>query len=326
MDFHWSNTSKPKESKNYDFHNFSRNTQLNKDLKLNTEALINESIKLSSDENHNDALNLINLALKYESNNEGYLNIKAIVLERLKEYEKSEKCYDKALRINPNSEIIRENKAEMLYDFAKELSYTAKKQYALDTITKAIESLPKHVNAEKYYELKSRLLLQLNNEIESAIYRYKAEKQYDKLNKLNHKLNLFEKHENDTLITITGTYMYHNFKPFKKGTNLTLTKEEDNEYDEDAIVVTCNDYGTVGYVANSSHTVAENTKSSSEIKNIIDNPQNAEVLFILLEKFVIAKLIDNNEVKLIDELKAHDKKVKEHLSEMDNLIDDIQKY
>ena len=95
----------------------------------------------------------------------------------------------------------------------------------------------------------------------------------------------------DILINVTGMYYYHYFKPFKKGTILNLIPEPENKHDSDAIRVETDFYGKVGYVANGPNTLISPTKSASEIKDIIKNPQKAEVLFIYDRRYVISKLI-----------------------------------
>ena len=55
--------------------------------------------------------------------------------------------------------------------------------------------------------------------------------------------------------TLTGTNHYFGKEFLKKGTKIRLEKEPDNEYDKEAIKVTYEDLGKIGYVANSSYTV-----------------------------------------------------------------------
>ena len=316
MEFYWSSTSKNQEYKKIDENNQN----------INTSILANEALKLSQAKEYEDALTLINIALKYK-NNEEYLNQKAKILEKLKRYDESNQCYNIALKINPENKIIQENKSEMLYLWAKKLSEDSSKQKdALNIINEAITTLPKSNDAKKYFMLKSKLLTKLDKPIESLIYQYKSNGKYSKLNEIKHHINLFEKYKQDILITITGTYNYHNFKPFTKGKILTLIKDDENKYDKDAIIVFDEKYGIVGYVANSTHTRIKNTRSASEIKNMINNHQKIEVLFIFLDKYVIARIVDNNDIKIIEKYKKHDKKIEDYLLEIDKLIDNVKLY
>lgn len=51
-------------------------------------------------------------------------------------------------------------------------------------------------------------------------------------------------------ITLTGTKHYFGNDFLKKGTKIRLEKEPDNEYDKEAIKVTYEGLGKIGYVAN----------------------------------------------------------------------------
>ena len=55
--------------------------------------------------------------------------------------------------------------------------------------------------------------------------------------------------------TLTGTKHYFGKEFLKKGTKIRLEKEPDNEHDKEAIKVTYEGLGKIGYVANSSYTV-----------------------------------------------------------------------
>ena len=66
-------------------------------------------------------------------------------------------------------------------------------------------------------------------------------------------------------ITLTGTKHYFGNDFLEKGTKIRLGKEPDNEYDKEAIKVTYEGLGKIGYVANSSYTV---------ITLAIDTPAN----------------------------------------------------
>ena len=53
-------------------------------------------------------------------------------------------------------------------------------------------------------------------------------------------------------ITLTGTKHYFGNDFLEKGMKIRLEKEPDNEYDKEAIKVTYEGLGKIGYVANSS--------------------------------------------------------------------------
>ena len=92
----------------------------------------------------------------------------------------------------------------------------------------------------------------------------------------------------DTLICITGTQFYQGLEPFSEGLVVDLVRDSENEHDPDAVRVEVGGMA-LGYVANSPHTMIEGVKSASEIKNT--KFQKAEVKFLYLYEYVIAKLI-----------------------------------
>ena len=101
--------------------------------------------------------------------------------------------------------------------------------------------------------------------------------------------------ENSIYITITGGNNYFGKSPFKIGRVFKLTKEPDNHYDTEAINVSHPLIGTVGYVANSIHTVYEGTHSAGRLYDKIENNAYIRVMFIT-HSSVIAKLLADDEV------------------------------
>ena len=63
-------------------------------------------------------------------------------------------------------------------------------------------------------------------------------------------------------ITITGFKSYHGKTPFSIGAQLLCCKDPQNAYDSEAIRVFAFGGDTVGYVANSPHTVLGDTCSA----------------------------------------------------------------
>lgn len=90
------------------------------------------------------------------------------------------------------------------------------------------------------------------------------------------------------LITITGTRFHGNHK-FKKGMELLLKKEKDNEFDSDAIAVYLNNV-KVGYVANNEHTTCYLTSMASEIQ--ISDIAHAKYLLYFAYSYHIAEIIE----------------------------------
>lgn len=81
-------------------------------------------------------------------------------------------------------------------------------------------------------------------------------------------------------ITITGMKHYYGLRPFSVGKKLKCVKEKNNPYDSEAIKVVMKEIGTVGYVANSSYTVATGTMSAGRIYEKVKKKFVVEVMFI----------------------------------------------
>lgn len=78
-------------------------------------------------------------------------------------------------------------------------------------------------------------------------------------------------------ITLTGTKHYFGNDFLKKGTKIRLEKESDNEYDKEAIKVTYEGLGKIGYVANSSYTVIGDSMSAGRLYDKIGKTAYAKV-------------------------------------------------
>lgn len=91
----------------------------------------------------------------------------------------------------------------------------------------------------------------------------------------------------NNLITITGTYFYDN-PEFEKGMEFKLVKEEDNEFDSDAIAVYLNDV-KVGYAANSERTCCHLTSKAGSIQ--IPEIAYAEYVLHFAHRYHIARII-----------------------------------
>jgi hypothetical protein len=91
-------------------------------------------------------------------------------------------------------------------------------------------------------------------------------------------------------ITITGMSHYYGHKPFKVGRKIKCVKEPKNPYDSEAIKCKVKHVGVVGYVANSSYTVATGTKSAGGISHKVKKKFTVEVKFVTAHS-VICKVI-----------------------------------
>lgn len=92
-------------------------------------------------------------------------------------------------------------------------------------------------------------------------------------------------------ITITGIKHYYGIIPFEIGRKVTCVKEPDNYYDQEAIRCQVKHIGTVGYVANSTYTVAVGTKSAGRIAHKVKKKFKVQVMFVA-GNYVICKVVD----------------------------------
>lgn len=90
-------------------------------------------------------------------------------------------------------------------------------------------------------------------------------------------------------ITITGCNHYMGYGVFRRKMELVLRKEPDNEFDKEAIRAELPGIGTVGYVANSPHTVLGDTCSAGRIYDKIGKKVHAKVELIT-ERGVVAQV------------------------------------
>ena len=81
-------------------------------------------------------------------------------------------------------------------------------------------------------------------------------------------------------ITLTGTKHYFGNDFLKKGTKIRLEKEPDNEYDKEAIKITYEGLGKIGYVANSSYTVIGESMSAGRLYDKIGKKAKAKVVLV----------------------------------------------
>ena len=81
-------------------------------------------------------------------------------------------------------------------------------------------------------------------------------------------------------ITLTGTKHYFGNDFLEKGTKIRLEKEPDNEYDKEAIKVTYEGLGKIGYVANSSYTVIGESMSAGRLYDKIGDVAYAKVMLV----------------------------------------------
>ena len=84
---------------------------------------------------------------------------------------------------------------------------------------------------------------------------------------------------NKIYFTITGTHCFYGTDIFEKDMNVRLVKEPDNPFDKEAIKVELDGLGTVGYVANSVHTIIGESYSAGRIYDKIGDKVTGTVLY-----------------------------------------------
>ena len=234
-----------------------------------------------------EALYCINVALDLDKHHSKNWNRKAIILEALKRYEKSEECYNESLRLSP-SNLVCDNKARMLYAWARQLREESKDlpnglkmlKDARQICIRAINALPGENSEEdinKYLKLK-----------ESVDYYIGYEETFQR------NLETLKSYPKDELFTITGRDFYKNNITLTPNMPLKLIKEADNEFDKDAIAVYAQDK-KIGYVANKEYTKYELTSTASQLQDKIQDTADACYLFYLARympiQFSIGRII-----------------------------------
>lgn len=234
-----------------------------------------------------EALKLIdNLIGKNSSNYENWY-YKAIILDNLEDYDKSVESYKRALLLNDNDEV-KASMANTLYKWAK-VTFFPDLEYdkALGLVNEALKIMPKNEDVSEFYFLKGEILEALREPVEARKNYLIAYGEFDKLREFEAQVEYLNNNE-DVLINITGSYFY-NFMP-SQGQIVDLVKEIENEHDSDAIAIYL-DSKKVGYVANSEYTLIDSVKSASKIQSLISDDSQAEILFVYLDDYIIAKLI-----------------------------------
>lgn len=101
-------------------------------------------------------------------------------------------------------------------------------------------------------------------------------------------------------ITITGFKHYYDKAPLKVGNLIRCSKEPDNAVDSEAIRCFLPMIGTVGYVANSSGTVAGGTYSAGRVYDQVPDRFYVRVCFTTCTK-VICKVELEQPVRVLNE-------------------------
>ena len=80
--------------------------------------------------------------------------------------------------------------------------------------------------------------------------------------------------------TLTGVNHYFGSEFMKKGMEVKLVKEPDNQHDKEAICVELEGLGKVGYVANSSFTVMGDSMSAGRLYDKMGETARGKVVYV----------------------------------------------
>jgi len=86
---------------------------------------------------------------------------------------------------------------------------------------------------------------------------------------------------------VVGCKHHFGIRIFKPGQILTLKKDLENEYDDEAIAAYLASVGKVGYVANSTGTVPKGCRSAGRIYDTFDMSIQAAVRFVTKDTVII---------------------------------------
>lgn len=103
--------------------------------------------------------------------------------------------------------------------------------------------------------------------------------------------------EKQTLVYVTISHLddYQGATFFRVGEELTLKKDEGNEFDDEAIAVYDKNNTKSGYVANSVSTVIRGTYSAGRIYDLIKDRIRCSIKFILVEEGKAIGVVNNTE-------------------------------
>ena len=106
--------------------------------------------------------------------------------------------------------------------------------------------------------------------------------------------NITNTNINTLYFTITGTYYRYGQEIFEPGMPVHLVKEPDNHIDKEAISVTVEGLGQVGYVANSPYTVQGESYSAGRRYDKISDEADGVVKYVL-PKGVLCQVVEESD-------------------------------
>lgn len=252
-----------------------------------SDSISQDAWRLRQEGRFSEALQRINEALEY-STDWKCLNIKAIILDDMREYEESIRFYDMAL-LKTNSQLVRDNKARTLEQMSYRERYSGNLENALDCINQSLKLTGEENDRLRFLQTKSDILKLMGRHREAYVCNKLANKQYDLVDEFERQSEIL-KNSWDTLICIAARKFYGYAVPKTRGTVVNLIKEPQNTHDSDAIRVEFRGK-TVGYVANSKYTLIDEAKSATQIQNGFEKHAKAEIMFLFMERHLVAKVL-----------------------------------
>ena len=146
-----------------------------RELELKAKSLADEAWILCSQERYDEALVFINRSLEYRYYRADSLNVKAVILDRLKRYEEAIRYYEMAIDQPHSDEVIERNAATCMVDYAWHLKDTGFNDWGLKVIKKSLKLFGKISDKEREDEawyLKG-MFLESSNKIPWAFNCYK---------------------------------------------------------------------------------------------------------------------------------------------------------
>ncbi|WP_298522499.1 hypothetical protein [uncultured Methanobrevibacter sp.] len=255
-----------------------------------SEMLHDEAWALRCDGRYEEALDKINRALELDSDDFDNWNVKAIILEDMHDYEMAIDYYTIALKHNPSSEVVKNNKAYSLSRIAEMNERKGENlKSALTRINEALSLVSNDSRRNEYLRIKGKILERMGNVPDAWACYLLASGMEEEVREMERQRKIIES-STDILINITGTSFYGDAGPLVKGNVVELIAEPSNIHDSDAIRVERNGI-TAGYVANSDNTLIDGVKSATDLKGKIKTNQRAEVMFRYARDYIIARLM-----------------------------------
>ena len=90
-----------------------------------------------------------------------------------------------------------------------------------------------------------------------------------------------KKKDKKIYFTITGMNYFQGQSFLKPGMKVQIEKEPDNKFDKEAILVSMEGVGAIGYVANSAHTVKGDFYSAGRMYDLFKKKATGKVKYVL---------------------------------------------